>query len=67
MRANSTKRHRRVPDGIGIGAHKSGTGALSFLDCHPNIAFRCLEDWEFSGIFLKYFEIVENYKLIRLG
>ena len=46
VRANSTERHRRVPDGIGIGAHKSGTGALSFLDCHPNIVFRCLEDWD---------------------
>lgn len=37
------KRTERLPNAIGIGTHKSGTGALSFLDCHPELTIRILE------------------------
>ena len=37
------ERIKRLPDAICLGTHKSGTGALSFLDCHPNIVLRLLE------------------------
>ena len=34
---NETK---KWPDAIGIGVPKAGTGTLSFLDCHPDVAYR---------------------------
>jgi len=44
---NQTLVHR-VPDVIGIGFAKCGTGALAFLDCHPKIVFRTTEPRFFS-------------------
>ena len=32
-----------MPDAIGIGIGKAGTGSLAFLDCHPNVVFRAYE------------------------
>ena len=42
IRSNKKKKER-LPDAIGIGVGKSGTGTLAFLDCHPNIVFRSTE------------------------
>jgi len=39
---------RKIPDVIGIGFAKCGTGALAFLDCHPDITFRTTEPRFFS-------------------
>ena len=38
IRQNWTQKdgEQRLPNAIGLGTHKSGTGALAFLDCHPN-------------------------------
>ena len=43
VRFNSTDRRKRLPNAVGLGTHKSGTGALAFLDCHPNLVLRALE------------------------
>ena len=43
IRYNSSNRYKRLPDAVGLGTHKSGTGALAFLDCHPNLVIRVLE------------------------
>jgi len=40
--STETPRHR-VPDVIGVGFAKCGTGALAFLDCHPHVTFRTTE------------------------
>ena len=34
---------KKGPDVVGIGFAKSGTGTLSFLDCHPSIVYRDIE------------------------
>jgi len=47
IRSSGNLRHR-VPDVIGIGFAKCGTGALAFLDCHPDITFRTTEPRFFS-------------------
>lgn len=40
---SSQPRIPRLPDAIGIGVAKAGTGSLAFLDCHPDIVFRAFE------------------------
>ena len=39
----SKERYHKVPDALGIGAAKCGTGSLMFLDCHSEIVFRDME------------------------
>lgn len=54
-----------MPDAIGIGVGKSGTGTLAFLDCHPNIVFRSTEPNAFPGKFngaLKRLNELTQYK-----
>ena len=41
--SRTSERKNRLPDAIGIGVAKAGTGALAFLDCHPKIVFRAYE------------------------
>jgi hypothetical protein len=43
IRVNDQQKKQRLPNAIGLGTHKSGTGALAFLDCHPNLVIRILE------------------------
>ena len=40
----------RFPSAIGLGTHKSGTGALAFLDCHPDLVIRILEPNAFPNM-----------------
>ena len=40
FRGGTGQLRHRIPDVIGIGFAKCGTGALAFLDCHPDITFR---------------------------
>ena len=40
---SSKPKVKRVPDVVGIGFAKCGTGALGFLDCHPRATFRTTE------------------------
>ena len=58
IRLNSPKGERteRLPNAIGIGTHKSGTGALSFLDCHPELTIRILEANAYTYEDKLYFE-----------
>ena len=43
IRRSSLKQKSKLPNAIGIGTGKSGTGTLAFLDCHPDIVFRAFE------------------------
>jgi len=43
IRRSEKIKRSRVPDIIGIGFAKCGTGALAFLDCHPSATFRTNE------------------------
>ncbi|CAG5113511.1 Oidioi.mRNA.OKI2018_I69.chr2.g7615.t1.cds [Oikopleura dioica] len=43
IRRSTQTLRNRVPDIIGIGFAKCGTGALAFLDCHPSATFRTNE------------------------
>jgi len=43
IRGGTGQLRHRIPDVIGIGFAKCGTGALAFLDCHPDITFRTTE------------------------
>ncbi|CAG5105391.1 Oidioi.mRNA.OKI2018_I69.chr1.g2090.t1.cds [Oikopleura dioica] len=41
---------RRVPDVVGIGFAKCGTGTLQFLDCHPRVTMRSTEPKIYNSI-----------------
>ena len=43
IKESKMERKHRIPDAIGIGVAKCGTGSLMFLDCHPNVVFRDME------------------------
>ena len=54
------KYKRRHPDAIGIGVGKSGTGTLSFLDCHPNLVFRSNEPFAYKH--KNFFQIFQKWQ-----
>jgi|ERR1712130_507877 len=43
VRASVKEQKNRIPDIIGVGFAKCGTGALAFLDCHQRAVFRTTE------------------------
>ena len=48
-----------MPDVIGIGFAKCGTGALAFLDCHPSAVFR-LNTWYYRVTILICLELLSR-------
>jgi len=54
MLNETSRRVKRWPDIIGIGAPKCGTGTIAFFDCHSSIVFREAEVRMFTLSLKKY-------------